>query len=542
MACRLDSQAGPSLDGNMTPELRFYNSLSRTLEKFQPLVPGQVSMYVCGPTVYDDAHLGHARCYITWDVLLRWLRFVGLDVRYARNVTDVDDKILAKARALGQPFRQIATDNLASFRRDMAALHVLPPSVEPEATAYVPQMIATIMRLIDAGYAYAVPDGSVYYRTRRFEAYGCLSHKPLDDLQSGARVDVDPDKEDPLDFALWKGVGPDEPDADCWTSPWGRGRPGWHIECSSMIHAVLGPRIDLHCGGADLMFPHHENEIAQSVPLSDAPEDPRAFVNLWLHNGFVNVGGEKMSKSLGNFTTVARLLTQYDANTIRWFLLTHHYRSPVDFQAEALDGVRNRLLKVAQRLNVLLSSGTLAAAAGVTPPSTWAEAVRCVPDEALQKLLGPMADDLNTPRVLAQWNQLLGQAQTPKDVALLHTGLWLLGFDVPALLAMQPVAVSTPEQLPAALLAPLEALCRQYVTMPAGGSTQPQASLAEHPLLVLLQHRAQAKQAKQWSVADGIRQGLDALGFSLKDVPQGPTSWLWTPKDTMQASEAPAAD
>ena len=310
-----------------TPTLRLYNTLPGQTEIFEPLEAEKVRLYVCGPTVYDDAHLGHASCYITWDVLYRFLKFLGYDVTYARNVTDVDDKILKRAAELNVSPHEVARKNYESFTADMAALNCLPPDQEPFATGHIPQMITAIQALIDKNAAYVTPEGTVYFRVSAKDNYGALSKKPLDDLKSGARVEVDPHKESPLDFALWKHVSEEEqakPD-HAYESPWGKGRPGWHIECSAMNHAIFGKQIDIHAGGADLVFPHHENEIAQSecwLDLSGKTPNDR-FAKYWMHNGFVNVSGEKMSKSLGNFSTVKKVLERYDANTIRYFLLTN---------------------------------------------------------------------------------------------------------------------------------------------------------------------------------------------------------------------------
>ena len=318
------------------PSLKLYNSLSRQVELFEPLETNKVKLYVCGPTVYDDPHLGHARCYLTWDVLYRLLLFLGYDVHYVRNLTDVDDKILNRALERGVSAEVVTNENIKSFHDGMSGLNLLSPTTEPRATSYVSDMVTFIETLIQKGFAYATPDGDVYYDSSKKDDYGKLCQQPLDDLQAGARVQVDEHKRSPLDFVLWKHAKPDE--VLKWPSPWGdqnkEGRPGWHIECSTMIHEVLGAQIDIHAGGCDLIFPHHENEIAQSEAFTGLSP----FVKYWMHNGFVNVSGEKMSKSLGNFTTLPSILTQYEADTIRYFVLTNHYRMPVDFNDEALKG------------------------------------------------------------------------------------------------------------------------------------------------------------------------------------------------------------
>ncbi|MBY0404034.1 MAG: cysteine--tRNA ligase, partial [Cyanobacteria bacterium] len=334
----------PSIPLKLPIKLQLFDTLEQRLKEFRPIQPPQVKMYVCGPTVYDAAHLGHARTYITWDVLYRFLKVMGFEVTYVRNVTDVDDKIIQRSKELSVLPEVLAQTNYESFQRDMQALNVLPPTLEPKATLYIDKMIEGIQVLVDKGAAYPTPDGTVYFRTSFKREYGELSKKTIDDLQSGARVEVDPNKENPTDFALWKGVKNDEP--PLWPTPWGLGRPGWHMECSAMAYSLLGEQLDIHAGGADLIFPHHENEIAQS----EAWTGHRPFVNYWLHNGFVNVEGEKMSKSLGNFSTIQKLLERYDANTIRYFLLTHHYRMPVEFSGSSLEGAENRVTKIHRTL------------------------------------------------------------------------------------------------------------------------------------------------------------------------------------------------
>ncbi len=305
--------------------LKLQNTLSNTLEEFKPLKGNTVTMYVCGPTVYDYPHLGHARCYITWDILYRYLKFLGYDVKYCRNVTDVDDKILAKAHNENTTAEAISSKYYQIFADAMKALNNLQPDFEPRATKTIGEMIALVKLLISKGYAYEA-DGDVYFRVKKFDGYGKLSKQPIDDLEAGARVETSSKKEDALDFALWK-----KDEENGYKSPWGVGRPGWHIECSAMSKKYLGEQIDIHAGGADLIFPHHENEIAQSEAASG-----KDFVKYWLHNGFVTINKEKMSKSLKNFVTINALLEHYDADTIRFFILTNHYRMPVEFNDEAL--------------------------------------------------------------------------------------------------------------------------------------------------------------------------------------------------------------
>ena len=324
-------------------KIKVFNTLTGKKEPFVPLQGNKVSLYACGPTVYDSSHLGHARMAIVWDVVQRYLRFAGYDVTFVRNITDVDDKIINKANALGVRPEQVARHYLFEFWRDMAALNVAPPDVEPRATEFLSQMIQFIEGLIAKGHAYAV-DGDVYFDEASFENYGRLARKQLDELRSGAREQVLSQdelakrKRHPADFALWKGVAKG---LTGWQSPWGLGRPGWHIECSTMIKAVLGETIDIHAGGEDLIFPHHENEIAQSEALHDRP-----LARYWLHNSFVNVNKEKMAKSLGNFKTIAEMLAVYSGDTIRLMMLQTHYRKPIDFSADALDSARQALTRL----------------------------------------------------------------------------------------------------------------------------------------------------------------------------------------------------
>ena len=313
--------------------LKLFNTYSDKIEEFTPLNGNKVNMYVCGPTVYDHPHLGHARCYITWDVVYRYLKFLGYDVKYCRNVTDVDDKILARSEKEGITPDEVAKKYYDIFSESMKKLNNLKPDIEPFATKNLGEMIAIVKKLIEKGFAYEV-DGDVYFRVKKFPKYGALSKQPIDDLVAGARVEASTKKEDVLDFALWK-----KDEKHGYKSPWGIGRPGWHIECSAMARKHLAPEIDIHAGGADLIFPHHENEIAQSECANGCQ-----FVKYWLHNGFVTINKEKMSKSLGNFKTIDSILENYDANTIRFFILTNHYRMPVEFNDEALEAALLNLM------------------------------------------------------------------------------------------------------------------------------------------------------------------------------------------------------
>jgi cysteinyl-tRNA synthetase len=448
---------------------KFYNSLTRQLEPFEPREPGNVSLYVCGPTVYDDPHLGHARCYITWDVLVRLLRALDYQVTYARNITDVDDKILNRAQERGVSPSELAKQYEARFHEAMAALNVLPADVSPHATEHIPQMIEGIQQLLAQGFAYATAGGDVYFDIAAYNAafgncYPALSRQSLDQKQAGARVEQNPDKKNPHDFALWKIAGDAEPQNTLsWPAPWtsSLGRPGWHIECSAMNAAVFGPQIDIHAGGADLMFPHHDCEIAQSQAWHGESGTP--FAKLWLHNGFVNVSGEKMSKSLNNFKTIFDVLNRYSANAVRYFLLQHHYHSPVDFTDEALQAAENRV----QKLRVLFD-GVIAS--------------KEKPLEALNLL----AQDMDTPKTLALMNTWVSQPEKKLQALAI---LQLLGFG------------SFEEKF-------------------SGPTLDLDASW-----LALLQERQQAKASKNWARADAIRDEFLKSGYVLKDNKDGTTSY-----------------
>ena len=500
--------------------LTLYNSLSRSVEDFTPANSPAVSLYVCGPTVYDLAHLGHARCYITWDVLVRVLTLLGYQVTYARNVTDVDDKIIAKAVASHQSPEAVATHFLATFEEDMAALNVAQPTLQPKATEHIGDMHRMIETLIAKDFAYQTAEGSVYFSTQAMPTYGALSRKPPEALQAGARVAVDGDKRHPADFALWKRCPQEE---SGWDSPWGWGRPGWHIECSSMVNALFGPQIDIHAGGADLLFPHHENEIAQSECCHGATP----YVRYWLHNGFVNVDGEKMSKSLGNFASVRDLLQHLSANALRYFLLSHHYRMPVDFTPEALEGAKNGVARLQKRLQQALGGvhcpqGLQGAQALLTPlPLATLQAGAPAFVEALQQ-------DLNTAQALGAFNTYLKQWLAEDNVSsanlqLALSCLGVLGFDLEALLATEggaetPAASETQKTTAQTALQALAAT--HHIALP------PDATV-EDTIEAVLQARQQAKAEKQWATADALRDGLAAASVLVEDRPQNAYAWSW---------------
>jgi cysteinyl-tRNA synthetase len=501
--------------------LSFFNSLSGEKEAFQPNGT-PVKLYVCGPTVYDSAHLGHARCYITWDVLLRVLRFAGYSVTYVRNVTDIDDKILARAKENGTTREALATEQYHSFKADMLALNVLSPDREPHATHHIDDMFAGISELIKNGSAYATPDGSAYFRVSAKADYGKLKFctenldelkAHLEDLKVGARVEADEDKESPLDFALWKAIPDFDPDGwhvtpELAAQKVGRGRPGWHLECSAMNHAIFnGEPIDIHAGGADLIFPHHENEIAQS----EAWMGKKPFAKLWMHNGFVKVDGKKMSKSLGNFSTVAMLLERYDANAIRHFLLSKGYRMPVDFTDEALQAstswVKNcaKLLRAAQeQLNIDINAIDKQLAKSVKESSN-------IP--ALQGMFEDLSDDLNTSKALSRIYEAIGHLKTLSSEALqeqffIALSMWnLLGFDIQSLF-------SAPEL-------PIEGL--QNLLDSLTGDNTASSKAIDAVLSQILVLRKQAKAEKNWAIADTIRKQLGELNLQVLDSKDGST-------------------
>jgi cysteinyl-tRNA synthetase len=454
--------------------LHITNSLTRTKEAFVPLVPGRVRMYVCGMTVYDLCHLGHARVFVVFDMVVRWLRASGLEVEYVRNITDIDDKIIRRAQENGETPAALAERFIAAMHEDERALGVLPPDHEPRATRYVAQMLAMIEQLQKNGLAYAAPNGDVYYSVRGFPAYGRLSGKSLDELRAGERVEVDPSKRDPMDFVLWKAAKPGEP---AWASPWGPGRPGWHIECSAMSAELLGRHFDIHGGGQDLQFPHHENEIAQSEGVHAC-----TFVNYWMHNGFVRVDNEKMSKSLGNFFTIREILQKYDAEVVRFFILRAHYRSPLNYSDAHLDDARSALT----RLYTALKGAPLE-----TGPVDWT-----LP--AAARFHAAMDDDFNTPEAIAVLFDLAGEANRGDAAAarLLRALGGTLGL----------------------LQRDAEAFLKAGVS--AGG-------LDEAAIERLIAARQAARKAKSFAESDRIRDELAANGVILEDGAGG-TTWRRT--------------
>ncbi len=453
--------------------LKIYNSLTRAKQPFVPIEPGKVRMYVCGMTVYDYCHLGHARVLVVFDMVSRWLRATGYEVTYVRNITDVDDKIIRRAAENGEPIQALTERFIRFMNEDADALGVQRPDHEPRATQYIGPMLDIIRRLEENGLAYRAADGDVNFAVRRFPAYGRLSGKSLDELRAGERVEIGSAKQDPLDFVLWKRAKPGEP---VWPAPYGDGRPGWHIECSAMSTELLGRHFDIHGGGEDLQFPHHENEIAQSEGAFR-----ETFVNYWMHNGFVRVDDEKMSKSLGNFFTIREVLARYDAEVVRFFILRAHYRSPLNYSDQHLDEARSALARLYTALKGAPGAGAGAAI-------DWS-------DPFAARFRAAMDDDFNTPEAFAVLFDLASEANRTRaagKAALLRTLggiLGLLGRDAEEFLR---------GELP-------EGWTRERIEQ-------------------MIAARAAAKSAKDYAEADRIRKALADAGIALEDTPRG-TTW-----------------
>jgi len=455
--------------------LHLYNSLTRRKEPFVPIEAGRVRMYVCGMTVYDLCRLGHARVLVVFDTVYRYLRNLGLDVTYVRNITDIDDKIIRRAAENGEDIGTLTTRYIDAMHEDARALGVLDPTHEPKATDNVDAILELIGTLIERGHAYAAANGDVYYAVSSFPDYGRLSGKKLDELQAGARVELDESKRDPLDFVLWKAAKPGEP---AWDSPWGAGRPGWHIECSAMSMRLLGPHFDIHGGGQDLQFPHHENEIAQSEGATC-----QHFVNYWMHNGFVRINEEKMSKSLGNFFTVREVLTRYRPEEVRFFILGSHYRSPLNYGDEQLDQARAGLTRLYTALR------------GLTP----ATPEQGEGSDYWTRFHAAMDDDFNTPEALAVLFDLAGEINRARD--------------------QDPARAARLAQVLRDLGAVLGLLGEDPEVYLKGGASGDDAEIE-----ALIQARLDARKARDWAEADRIRDELKARGIVLEDGPQG-TTW-----------------
>ncbi|MBU2039974.1 MAG: cysteine--tRNA ligase, partial [Gammaproteobacteria bacterium] len=446
--------------------LQIFNTLTRQKEEFKPLQPGKVGMYVCGMTVYDFCHLGHARVMVAFDVIARYLRHRGYEVNYIRNITDIDDKIIKRANENGEAFDVLTERFIAEMHKDADLLEIERPNAEPKATAHIDDIIRLVETLIAKGYAYAPGNGDVYYSVRKFEGYGKLSGKILDDLEAGARVDVDEHKQDPLDFVLWKAAKADEPH---WHSPWGIGRPGWHIECSAMSSCCLGETFDIHGGGPDLKFPHHENEIAQSEAATG-----KKYVNTWMHAGAVRVDGEKMSKSLGNFFTIREILEKYPAEVVRFLLLSSQYRSAINYSEDSLKEAHTKLERFYNALR------------GVVVGE-----VADIDNEYSQRFHAAMDDDFNTPEAIAALFDLVravNKAEGAEQAALAGQLRYLAG--VLGCLQSEPEAF-----------------------------LQSGADVDEAWIQDMISKRAEAKKAKDFAAADQVRDELLVQGIVLRDGP-----------------------
>ncbi len=467
--------------------MKIYNTLTRRKEEFVPLEPGVAKIYCCGPTVYDRIHIGNARPLCVFDVLRRYLEWRGYEVRYVQNFTDVDDKIIRRANEEGVSSGEIAERYIAEYWIDAKGLGAREATVHPRATENMGEIIAIISGLVEKGYAYAAANGDVYFRTGRYTEYGKLSHQPLDDLEAGARIDVSELKEDPMDFALWKAAKPGEPS---WPSPWSDGRPGWHIECSAMARRYLGDTIDIHCGGQDLIFPHHENEIAQSECCNGVP-----FARYWMHNGHINVNNKKMSKSLGNFFTVRDVAEKYGYEPIRFFLISSSYRSPINYSPEVVEqGITalDRLYNCRDSLRFALSH------AGEEEPAD-AQEIRELLQTRKEQFIAAMEDDLNTADAIATLFELVRDINS-------------------RLTSSGGTSKST---------APCRRLCEEAsalfdeLTGVLGLLYSRQESSADAEIEALIAARAEARKQKNWAESDRIRDELKAMGIVVEDTPQG---------------------
>lgn len=458
--------------------INIYNTLTKEKELFRPINPPKVGLYVCGLTVYDDCHIGHGRLFIWFDALVRYLRSVGYQVTYVRNITDIDDKIIKRAKELGVSCQKLTTQVISSMHADEKSLNIVPPDFEPRVTDHIPEIIDMIKILIDKGFAYVASNSDVYYSVEKFKNYGKLAHQDLDSLKSGTRVEANEEKQNPLDFALWKAAKPEEP---FWSSPWGNGRPGWHIECSAMAKKYLGKNFDIHGGGNDLQFPHHQNELAQSEAANDSP-----FANLWMHMGFVQINQEKMSKSLGNFFTLKDILSKYPAEILRFFILSSHYHSPVNFSRENLDNAEVALRRFYITLRDIQASE-------IIDHNTF------VNNEFYKNFHLAMADDFNTPKALSTLFDLVREINQLRDTKQLATAkqhatlLKYLGGTI-GLLQVNPTVFL-------------------------------QSGVNGKMIEDLISARDLARQNKNWQEADKIRDKLTAIGITLEDTKNG-TIWI----------------
>ena len=486
--------------------LRVYNTLNQKKEEFQPITQGKVGIYVCGPTVYDSAHLGHARAAVVFDVIVRYLRHRGLDVTYVRNITDVDDKIIKRAQEEGTSSRNVSQKYAREYEEDMAALGVRPPDVAPRVTDHIPEIQMLIQKILDRDRAYVV-EGDVYFRIEAFPEYGKLSKREKEMMIAGARVDVDPRKRYPLDFALWKAAKPGEPS---WPSPWGDGRPGWHIECSAMSMKYLGETFDIHGGGKDLIFPHHENEIAQSEGASGKP-----FARYWLHNGFININAEKMSKSLGNFLTIREMIKRYHPEVIRHFLLSAHYRSPLDFTEEALAESAKALERFYTAMREAkkefkVQSSKFKVQNETNPPSIPASQASC--NDLREQFLTAMDDDFNSALAIGYVYEAIREMNK----------LLIISHKESAVIDQLSAVIDQINEISGVLgifgLDPDQYLEQRKMTKAAA------RDINTEEIERLIAERVKARKARDFAAADRLRNELKAKGIVLEDTPQG-TIW-----------------
>ncbi len=457
--------------------LQIYNTLTRKKEQFKPLQPGKVGLYVCGITVYDVCHMGHARTYLSFDLMVRYLRHKGFEVNYVRNITDVDDNIIKRANENGETSEQLTERTIALMHEDFAAINLLEPDIEPRVTTHIPEIIDVIQRLIDKGHAYHADNGDVFFDVSTYEKYGELGRQDLEQLNAGARVDVDTGKDDPLDFVLWKSAKPNEP---FWDSPWGQGRPGWHIECSAMNSKHLGTHFDIHGGGSDLIFPHHENEVAQSCCAFDTP-----YVNYWIHTGMVQVNQEKMSKSLGNFFTLRDVLQEYDAETLRFFLMSAQYRSQLSYSEDNIKQARSGLERIYTALRDVEPNQLIDLSHG----------------GYVERFDTALDDDFNTPEAFSVLFDLARdlnkmKSENAQEAADLAGVLVKLG-GIMGILQLNP---------------------SEYLQ----GAVGEEDNVAE--IESLIKARNDARASKDWAAADAARDALTALNIVLEDGPEG-TTW-----------------
>ena len=482
--------------------MKIYNSKTRKKEEFQPIEEGRVRMYVCGPTVYDNIHIGNARTFISFDVIRRWLIACGYEVTFAQNLTDVDDKIINRANEQGRSAEDVAEEFSKKFIDVMHKANVMDPDIRPRATHEIGPMIGMIKTLIEGGHAYAADNGDVYFAVRSDPTYGEVSGRKIDDLMAGARIEENEDKNDPLDFALWKAAKPGEP---MWNSPWGEGRPGWHTECAAMVHRYLGCPIDIHGGGSDLAFPHHENECAQASCAWH-----QGFANTWMHTGMLLVDGEKMSKSLGNFFTLEEVLEKHSAAALRLLMLQTHYRSPLDFSWERLEGAENSLARIAGTVNNLKWA---AAHAEGTPDTELAAGLIAVTERASSEFESCMNDDFNTAGALAAYFQLVTEANTYLDQAgfsVDEEAATVCAVSIAGAFALLGIELPQPEEeLPVGLLGVAAGLVAY---------TGDDVNEAAEKILAA---RAEARAAKNWELADAIRDQLRDMGLIIEDTAAG---------------------